>query len=59
MRKAYYCCYQDKISSISEEKVKKFEKSHVQSVLSEAIAHANSIPRSSAKNITPQLFLHV
>ena len=32
-----------KTSSISKEKVEEFEKSHVQSVLSEAIARANSI----------------
>ena len=41
-------------TSISEEKVEEIEKSHVQSVLSEAISRANSIPMSSAKNIKPQ-----
>ena len=48
-----------KTSSISEKKVEEFEKSHVQSVLSEAIARANFIPMSSARNIKPQPFLHV
>ena len=48
-----------KTSSISEEKVEEFEKSHVQSLLSEAIARANSIPMSSARIIKPQPFLHV
>ena len=48
-----------KTSSISEEKVEEFEKSHVQSVLSEAIARANSMPMSSAKKIKPHPFLHV
>ena len=46
-------------SLISEEKVEQFKKSHVQSVLSEAIARANSIHMSSARNITPQPFLHI
>ena len=46
-------------TSISEEKVEEIEKSHVQSVLSEAIARASSIPMSSARNIKPQPFLHV
>ena len=46
-------------SSISEEKVEEIEKSHVQFVLSEAIARANSIPMSSTRNIKPQPFLHV
>ena len=47
-------------SSIPEvEKVEEFEKSHVKSVLSEAIARANSIPRSSIKNIKLQPFLHI
>ena len=48
-----------KATSISEEKVEEFEKSHVQSVLSGAIARANSIPCISARNVTPQPFLHV
>ena len=46
-------------TSISEEKVEEIEKSHVQSVLSEAIARASSIPMSSARKIKPQPFLHV
>ena len=48
-----------KSSSISKEKVEEFEKSHVQSVLSEAIARANSIPLSSTRNVKPQPFLHI
>ena len=48
-----------KTSSISEEKIEEFEKSHVQSLLSEAIVRANSIPMSSARIIKLQPFLHV
>ena len=48
-----------KTSSISEKRVEEFEKSHVQSLLSNAIARANSIPKSSAENIKPQPFLHI
>ena len=48
-----------KTSSISKEKVEEFEKSNVQSVLSEAIARANAIPKGSARNITPQPFYHI
>ena len=48
-----------KTSSVSKEKVEEFEKSHVQFVLSEAIARANSIPMSSARNIKPQPFFHI
>ena len=40
-----------KTSSISEEKVEEFDKTHVQSVLSKAIARANSMPMTSARNI--------
>ena len=46
-------------TSISEEKVEEIEKSHVQSVLSEAFARANSIHMSSPRNITSQPFLHI
>ena len=46
-------------TTISEEKVEEIEKSHVRSVLSEAIARASSIPMSSARNIKPQPFLHI
>ena len=46
-------------SSISKEKVEEFEKSHVQSLLTEATARASSISKRSEGNITPQPFLHV
>ena len=48
-----------KTSSILKEKVEEFEKIHVQSVLSEAITRANSLPKSSARNIEPQPFFHI
>ena len=57
--KLYSDSYMLNTSSISEEKVEQFKKSHVQSVLSEAIVRANSIPMNSARNITPQPFLHI
>ena len=46
-------------SSISKEKVEEFEKSHVQSLLTEATARASSISKRSEGNITPQPFLHI